>query len=137
MDTAHALDQLASHFRQHGLSVAVVARLSDGERSEADLVIWPYAVREDPAARQQALPAREADGRRASPVRRQHTHLMVLPRDVGGFDRARRLVLEQGLLPGGEVPTRHQVESPPLADLAALVRAGGAPLRLALAVVVG
>lgn len=136
METTRHLDLLAGLFRQHGLSVAGVSRLSDGGVADADLVLWPYAVREDEAMRNAAPPARDGRGDRHSVANRQHTHLLVLPRDVPTFDQARQRVMETPVLGTGERPTHVQLEPLALADLAALFMAAGAPLRLALAVVV-
>lgn len=135
MDTARHLELLEALFRQHGLSVARVAQLS--ERADADLVLWPYDVRTDQASRNAPSPHRDGTGRRSPVVHRQHTHLLVLPRDVARFDQARRLILDQPVLAGGEASAQAQLESLPLADLAALFQAAGVPMRLALTVALG
>lgn len=134
MDTARHLELLEALFRQHGLSVARVSQLP--ESVDADLVLWPYDVRQDEASRNAPGPQRDGTGRRMPVVHRQHTHLLVLPRDVARFDQARRLILEQPALASGEASAQAQLESLPLADLAALFQASGARFRLALAVAI-
>ena len=132
MTTGTHTQLLADLFASHGLESRIALRLADNEN--AAIRIWPYAVSQDRATRNQSLSRASDSGPLAVPRDHSITHALVLPSTIDVYDQARRIVFDNPVLMRGETRTRVLIETMALADVTALFLASRAEYVLALAV---
>lgn len=131
MNTSTHAQQLADLFATNGLEAVVVLELA--ERADAEIAIWPYAVDDDPARRNEHLPARSPTGESFDQDHFQRTHVLVVPSTLAAYDRARELVIAHPVLPLSDPPAKVLIEVLAPVDMAALFSASRVVHRIALA----
>ena len=134
MTTGTHIRHLADLFLAHGVESRVTLRLA--EPAPAVIRIWPYAVSQNLARKNE--PPAGASGRGPADAPRDHhrTHVLVVPSTIDAYDQARRVVFENPVWAQGEARIRVMMEPLPLADLTSLFLASRVECCLALALVI-
>lgn len=132
MNTSEHLQHLSDLMRSNGLDALICLELSERVTSQA--IIWPIASELDPAHRNEAQPARSADGTPAPGPSQVWTRALVIPSSLGAYDQARQIVIDHPVNTGEGASWSVRLAELSVPEATALFQAAQFKFRLALAV---